>query len=145
MAVRATPNSARSTRLGSGPDPIRGPMIMEETGLVKKSNVVVLDGSGNGTLFFFPYNAHQRWEIDQVVVRTNQGATTTPVPVARVYVNDSSSAGNLEGETSSGNQDTLIGHIEVGPVDQLIVTWTGGRSGDQATAVITGRYYTRRR
>jgi hypothetical protein len=141
-ASRAAP-SARQTPLGTGDTRVAA-LPFEETGRLKKSGQVTLDGSGNGTVTLTPYNARQRWEVDQVVVSTNQSATSTPVPVAEVFVNATSSRGNSEGGTSSGSQDTLSGLINVGSVDQLSIVWTGGISGSVATAIVTGQFYTRR-
>jgi hypothetical protein len=149
MAARPASNAAPSTRgpatsrLGAG-EARQGQQVFEVSGKLKRSGQVTLDASGNGTIQFVPYNARQRWEVDQIVVSTNQSATSTPVPVASAYVNATTSAGNLEGSTSSGNQDTMLGLVAVGPVDNLNITWTGGISGSVATAIITGTFYTRR-
>jgi hypothetical protein len=145
MPARPALRSATSTRVpgGGAPDPRVNPYGTEAPGQVKKSGQVTLDQNGYGVITFCPDNAWQRWEINQVVVSTNQAATDVPVPVAEVFVNDVSSRGNSEGGTSSGNQDVLVGLINVGPVDQLSVVWTGGIPGSVATTVITGASYTR--
>ena len=134
---------AGNSGLGRGDTP-GPPEPFEVSGKLKKSAQVTLDSSGSGTVTFTPYNARQRWEVAQIVVTTNQAATATPVPVAEVFVNATSSRGNSEGSTSSGSQDTLTGLVEVGACDQLSVVWTGGISGTVATAIVTGQYFTRR-
>jgi hypothetical protein len=112
--------------------------------LLKKNGSVVLDASGNGTLYFSPDNANQRLEVTGVVVSTNQGLTT-PYPVATLYVGPETSPGNNQGATASGNQDTFgSGVIDVGNAQELAVVWTGGVPGSTAYAQVTGMKYTRR-
>jgi hypothetical protein len=116
----------------------------ELTAQLKKVGRVVLDASGNGTLYFDPDNANQRWEVTGVVVSTNQGLTT-PYPVATLFVGPETSPGNNQGATASGNQDTFgSGCIDVGNADTLAVVWTGGVPGSTAFAQVTGSKYTRR-
>jgi len=111
---------------------------------LKKAGSVVLDGNGNGTLYFDPDNANQRWEVTGVVVSTNQGLAI-PYPVATLYVGPETSPANNQGATASGNQDTFGGGcIDVGNADQLAVVWTGGVPGSTAFAQVSGTKYTRR-
>jgi hypothetical protein len=116
----------------------------ELTAQLKKTGSVILDASGNGTLYFDPDNANQRWEVTGIVVSTNQGMVT-PYPVATVYVGPETSPGNSQGATASGNQDTFgSGCIDVGNADQLAIVWTGGVPGTRAFAQLSGTKYTRR-
>lgn len=123
--------------------------------LLKKSGQVTLTATG-GVLIFDPDNGNQRWEIDSVVVKTNQAATATTIPVATLAMNTTESTtmsdGNNRGQSWSGNQDTFNGLIDVSPADFLAVLWTPppGANGTAligviASAVVTGRKYTRRR
>jgi hypothetical protein len=118
-------------------------MTAEYSGDLKQAGSVVLDGSGNGTISFSAQNARQRWEVTAIVVSTSQAATATPVPVATVYVNGVST-GNSQGATSSGNQDTFSGTVQVGPCDTLSVVFAGGIAGTTAFANVAGTKYTRR-
>ena len=122
---------------------------------LKMSGQVKLDASGQGTLFFTPPSAHQRWNVTGVVVSTNQAATATTVPIATVALNSNDittmSAGNNRGQSWSGNQDTFTGDIDVGPCDNLTVIFCPptGQSGTPiagviASAVVTGLKFTRR-
>lgn len=122
---------------------------------LKKSGQVELNASGVGVLQFFPEHANQRWEVDSVVVSTNQPATATTVPVATLALNavdpTTSSPGNQQGSTWNGNQETFSGQILVGECDFLSVMFTppAGASGTPlagviGTAVITGSKFTRR-
>lgn len=131
----------------------------ELEGLLKKSGQVTLNASGQGVLTFDPDNANQRWEVESVVVSTNQAATATVVPTATVAVNTQTfgtlSAGNQRGASWAGNQDTFQGTIHVGPADYLTLMFSppaGATAGQIATlvgviasAVVTGSKYTRRR
>lgn len=131
----------------------------EVEGLLKKSGSVKLDANGNGVLTFDPDNANQRWEIESVVNATNQAATATVIPVATLAINTTTfatlSQGNQRGATWSGNQDVFRGLVDVGPADFFTVSFSppAGATGAQiaalvgviASAVITGRKYTRRR
>lgn len=123
---------------------------------LKKSGQVKLDANGNGTLYFTPDNARQRWVVTSVVVSTNQAATVTLTPVATLALNSndigSMSAGNQRGASWSGNQDTFTGNLDVGPCDNLSVIFSppSGQSpaslvGVIASAVVTGVKFTRRR
>jgi hypothetical protein len=130
--------------------------IVEVESQLKLSGTVALDSNGLGVLTFDPDNARQRWEVREVVVVTNQNATSTLVPVVTLAINTIAQAtlsqGNQRGATWSGNQDTFRGLIQVGPCDFLSVMFappTGKSgaplSGVRATAVVTGSKYTRRR
>lgn len=122
---------------------------------LKKSGQVTLDSAGLGTLYFSPDHANQSWEIDAVVVATNQASTATVIPVATLALNTISkatmSAGNQQGATWNGNQMTFRGTLLVGECDFLTVLFTPptGSSGASlagviASVVITGKKITRR-
>lgn len=130
-------------------------VVAEITAALKKSGQVTLDSSGNGVLIFDPDHANQRWEVDFVVVSTNQAATATTVPVVTLAMNTTAfgtlSAGNHQGATWNGNQETFAGKWDVGPCDFLSVLFTppAGASGAPlagviGSAVVTGTKYTRR-
>jgi hypothetical protein len=129
--------------------------VTEIQAQLRKSGSVTLNSSGNGVITFDPDNARQRWEVTSVVVKTNQAANATVVPVATVALNTSDisvlSAGNNRGQSWSGNQDTFAGLTDVGPCDTLTVGFSPapGQSGASlagviATAVVTGTKFTRR-
>ena len=126
---------------------------VETSAPLKKSGQVTLNASGNGVLTFEPDSASQRWEVTGVVVKTNQAANATVVPVATVALNTADittlSDGNNRGQSWSGNQDTFQGQIDVGPCDFLGVAFSPapGQSGSAlagvvASAVVTGTKYT---
>jgi hypothetical protein len=128
---------------------------VETSGLLKKSGQATLDASGNAVLTFDPDNANQRWEINSVVVATDQMAAATTVPIATLAINtltlSTMSAGNQRGATWSGNNDTFVGRIDLGGADFLAVLWSPPPGqphttlvGVIASAVITGTKYTRR-
>ena len=122
--------------------------------LLKKTKQIKLDSSGNGVLTFDPDNARQRWEINSVVVTTDQASTASVVPIVTMALNTTAlstmSPGNQRGATWSGNQDTWEGKIDVGPCDFFSVIFSpptgqgASLSGVTCTAVVTGTKYTRR-
>lgn len=128
----------------------------EVVSLLKKSGQVTLDAGGNGVLSFDPDNARQRWEITQVVVKTNQAATASLVPFVQLALNTTNistmSDGNMRGRSWNGNQETFSGLEDVGPCDYFSVIFMppAGQSGAPlagviCSAVVTGTKYTRRR
>lgn len=141
-AARAAPSPRSVPHLANEPHLAQAPN--EVAGNLKKAGSVKLDSSGRGVVSFITDNSWQRWEVDAIAVKTNQGATQVPVPVAEAFVNDPSSAGNSEGGTSSGSQDTMSGRINLSGPDTLNIVWTGGISGTIATAIVTGTKYTKR-
>lgn len=122
---------------------------------LKKSGTVRLNASGQGTIYFTPDTARQRWVIDQVIVSTDQAFNAGTVPTVTLALNSNDittmSDGNNMGQTWSGNQDTYTGSQDVGPCDNFSVIFSppagqGGSSmsGVICTAVITGVKYNRR-
>lgn len=131
------------------------PAPVEVSAQLYKSGQVTLDSTGNGVLTFDPDNARQRWEVTGIVVKTSQAATATVVPVATAALNTTTFAalsdGNNRGQSWSGNQDSFVGKIDVGPCDFLTVAFSpppgqsgASMSGVIASAVITGQKFTRR-
>lgn len=132
--------------------------VTEIEGQLVQGGQVILDSSGNGVMTFNPSNARQRWSVKSVVVRTNQAATATVVPVATVAKNTliagHLSQQNSRGQSWSGNQDVFAGEIDISPADYLSVIFTpppGATSGQIAAlsgvicyATVTGTRYTRR-
>lgn len=122
---------------------------VEVSAPLKRSGQVKLDSNGNGVLTFDPDHANQRWEVASVVVKTNQAANATVVPVATVALNTVDitvlSDGNNRGQSWSGNQDVFQGKIDVGPCDFLTIAFSPapGQNGSSiagviASAVVTG-------
>lgn len=123
--------------------------------VLRAADSVVLDANGLGTLTFEPDHANQRWVVTQVVVRTNQPATATTIPVATLARNAATlatmSASSQEGASWAGNQDTFTGETDVGSCDSLSVFFSppAGQSGAPlagfvASANLRGTKYTRR-
>ena len=129
--------------------------MSEIPGDLHKSGQVTLNSTGNGVLIFDPDHANQRWEVDSVVVSTNQSSTATIVPFVTLAQNTTAlstlSAGNQRGATWNGNKETFRGLWKIGPCDFLAVIFSppAGQSGASmsgviASAVVTGTKYTRR-
>lgn len=129
--------------------------MAEIAGDLHKSSQVTLNSTGNGVLIFDPDHANQRWEVESVVVSTNQASTATIVPFVTLAQNTTQlstlSAGNQRGATWNGNKETFTGKWKIGPCDFLAVIFSppAGQSGASmsgviASAVVTGTKYTRR-
>jgi hypothetical protein len=114
----------------------------ESQGQLKKSGTVKLNASGQGTIFFTPDTARQRWVVDTVVVSTNQAFNAGTVPTVTLALNANDittmSDGNNQGSTWSGNQDTFTGTTDVGPCDNFSVIFSppSGQSGTSLSGVI---------
>lgn len=122
---------------------------------LKKSGSVTLNSEGQGTIYFDPDTARQRWVVTAIQVKTNQNFDAGTVPTVTVALNSNDvstmSDGNQRGQTWSGNQDTYTGEIDVSPADFLSVVFAppAGMSGTSldgviCTAVVTGVKYSRR-
>jgi hypothetical protein len=132
--------------------------VTEVSGQLRQAGQVVLDANGDGVLIFSPASARDRWEVQTVVVSTNQAATATVVPVATMALNtvvtSQLSQGNARGSSWSGNQDVFTGLVDVGPADFLSVLFApppGATAAQIAVlagvigyATVTGTRYTRR-
>jgi hypothetical protein len=127
----------------------------ESQAQLKKSGSVKLNSSGQGTIYFDPDSARQRWVVSAIEVKTNQAFSAGTVPTVTVALNSNDvttmSDGNQRGQTWSGNQDTYTGEIDVGPADFLSIifappTGMAGTSlaGVICSAVVTGVKYNRR-
>lgn len=114
----------------------------EQQSQLKKSSQVTLNASGQGTLYFTPDSARQRWVIDTVVVSTNQAFSAGTVPTVTMALNSNDittmSDGNNLGATWSGNQDTFRGSQDVGPCDNFSVIFSPptGQAGTSLSGVI---------
>lgn len=122
---------------------------------LKKSGTVKLNAAGQGTIYFTPDTARQRWVISSIQVKTNQAFNAGTVPTVTLALNSNDittmSDGNNLGQTWSGNQDTYTGEADVGPCDNFSVIFSppSGMPGTSlqgviCSAVITGVKYNRR-
>lgn len=122
---------------------------------LKKSGSVTLNSEGQGTVYFDPDTARQRWVVTAIQVKTNQDFNAGTVPTVTVALNSNDvttmSDGNQRGQTWSGNQDTYTGEIDVSPADFLSVVFAppAGMTGTSldgviCTAIVTGVKYNRR-
>lgn len=132
--------------------------VTEVEGQLHRAGQVTLDSGGNGVLTFDPASARERWEVTSVVVKTNQAATATVVPVATVGKNTAIvsqlSQGNNRGQSWSGNQDVFAGQVDISAADYLSVLFSPppGATSPQIAALagvicyatVTGTRHTRR-
>lgn len=114
---------------------------------LRTAGSVVLDASGNGTVYLLPDNAWQTWDIARIAVRTNQAMTATPFPLAEVFIGVAPVPSASLGATYSGQNDQYDpagGPIHIGAADALTIVWTGGIPGTIATVTVTGTKTLRR-
>jgi len=104
------------------------------------SATVTLNASGTGTVSIGPdAQGPATWEINGVILQTNRPGVA-PIPRAQVYLDQAVAAASqglsYDGSFAQGTCDLTIIRGQV-----LIVQWTGGQSGDQASVTVTGEKY----
>lgn len=107
--------------------------------LIPRSQSVILDAGGNGTVRFAIDGMAKQWVVGPVTVRTNQAPNATPIPSCGFYLNQIEE-GFFEGGTSSGNQDTATGAVVMYPDDILYAVFLGGIPGSMGTVRIKGTF-----
>jgi hypothetical protein len=112
----------------------------QPVGQVRRRKAVVLDGSGNGSVFFDVPSANHKWTITDVVSATDQAQTVAPYPTVTIYLGGQQ-VGVSEGASWTGNQDIFRGRIDMEPGLDLTVAYAGGVPGSTATVVIEGDSY----
>ena len=131
----------------------------ETTGQLRSAGTTILNPAGQGTVYFSPGSANERWEVTYVGVSTNQPQATTITPIATLALNSNDTAtmsqANARGSSWSGNQDAFTGLVHVGACDFLSVLFypppgaTPAQitqlAGVVASVVLTGTRYTKRR
>jgi len=95
---------------------------------------VTLDGSGNGSVAFQAVGANVR--ISNLSVRV---ATQTAQAVATVYKNQVGTDYRLSGTNSGSSGDNLSIPTDLFDGERVIVVWTGGDPGAEATATFSGK------
>lgn len=111
------------------------------TGEIDRSQRVVLNSNGGGTVTFEVRHANERWECSGVVCSSSQDITQEPYPLARVHDGAQLSDAHRAGWTPIANQDTLSGRFVLDNGTDLYVTFAGGIPGTTCTARITGQSF----
>ena len=106
----------------------------------RQRQAVTLDATGSGTVEFDVHSSNHKWNIDSVILATNQAQTTAPYPTATTYLTGQQ-VGVSEGASWLGNQDTMSGNAEITSADTFTVAFTGGVTGSVATAIVEGEYF----
>ena len=112
----------------------------QKVGSIRRRASVVLDSSGNGSVFFDTQHANQMWDIQTVQASTGQTSISVVNPQMIVYLGGVQE-GAREGASWVGNQVTLHGSLEMASGDTLTVQFNGGPPGAIATVVIQGDNY----
>jgi hypothetical protein len=108
------------------------------SGTLYESNVVTLDGSGNGTVKAGPLTAREVWNPVTASVKAN--ANPTNEAQCTIYVGLTATAENFRDQTFTGSSgdatDKVVGRL---PKGQFVwAVWSGGDAGQQARLVVTG-------
>lgn len=99
---------------------------------LNEDGIATFDASGKAVVTLSP-PAMEYWDITSSGIHTNDPASSTIIPVAKVTLDgvykEGSYSGNMDGS------DTPY-HVEKG--QQFTCTWTGGTSGRVATFTVNG-------
>lgn len=95
---------------------------------------VTLDGSGNGAVVFQAVGANLR--ISNLSVRVS---SQTAQAVATVYKNQIGTDYRLSGTNSGSSGDNLSIPVDLFDGERVLVVWTGGDPGAEATATFSGK------
>lgn len=98
---------------------------------------VVLDVFGNGAIILRPDNAHQRWLVNNTVVRVS---SNTKEPQCFVYAGLPTSNQVLD-STYTGSNDASNSVYDIPYGQFLTVQWLGGDAGAVATVSVKGDLY----
>lgn len=103
-----------------------------------KSASVVLGATGAGFVTLGPgLGAGPRtWHIDTIIVQTNRPGLA-PVPRVQVY-KDQAIPQTSQGLSYDGSFSQASGQLDLTGHETIIIAWSGGQSGDVATATVTG-------
>lgn len=109
--------------------------------LLRESDYVTLDGSGNGTVRMAPDGSHEYWMPESVAVKVSTAVAEAQCSVyigpkiADEYFVD----GTFSGSSGAGS-DLVAGH-EIGQLADPYIwaVWTGGDPGAQATLRVIGK------
>lgn len=113
-------------------------MSSERRYTLAAADAVTLDASGAGTVRVGPGSVRgpANWRVTGVILKTSRPGQA-PVPKAEVYV-DRISPECLKGITYDGSFAPGRCDFPVIRGQMVIVVWSGGQSGDTASATITG-------
>jgi hypothetical protein len=100
---------------------------------IRDTVTTVLDGSGNGSVFFGPGRPNTRWVITGVSVN----ASTKDLEATGVLYRGSSERISETFSASSGASDNALPDDPLWPGQVYTFTWTGGDPG--ATGTLTYR------
>lgn len=98
---------------------------------------VILDAFGNGAIILRPDNAHQRWLVQNTVVRVS---SNTLEPQCFVYVGMPTS-NQVVDTTYTGSNDTSDSQYEIPYGQFMTVQWLAGDAGAVATVSVKGELY----
>lgn len=113
----------------------------QRVGLRRRQKNVVLDGSGNGSVFFDVPSANHKWVVTSVIGTTDQAQTTAPYPTVTAYLGGNQQLGQSSGATWTGSQFTLRGEVEMDAGLDLTVAAVGGVAGSKLTVIAEGDAY----
>lgn len=102
------------------------------------ADTVTLDASGSGTARKGPDGTRgpANWQVTGVILKTSRPGEA-PIPRAEVYI-DRISPECLQGITYDGSFAPGRCNFGIARGQTVIVVWSGGQVGDEASVTITG-------
>lgn len=97
---------------------------------------VVLDATGSGRVSLGPDAGPANWEVSSVITQTDRPGLA-PIPRVQLFL-DTEDPQNSVGIGYDGSFGTFVGSQSLSRGQHLIAVWTGGQSGDRATATVNG-------
>jgi len=98
---------------------------------------VTLDATGAGQVSLGPdAPGPANWRVTGIVVQTNRPGKA-PIPRVQIYLNTVDPTNSI-GVSFNGSFQPFGGEQNLSRGQHIIVAWTGGQSGDLATATVNG-------
>lgn len=110
---------------------------MPDTQNLTKGVSVALDATGAGQVSLGPdAPGPANWRVTGIVVQTNRPGKA-PIPRVQIYLNEVDPTNSI-GVSFNGSFQPFGGEQTLSRGQHIIVAWTGGQSGDLATATVNG-------
>lgn len=99
----------------------------------------LVSGAGSVTLNIGPDGAGTSWDLAQVSVATTSGAADASTVAFYAQPTGTVQAPWQVGQSYAGGGDQVgLAGIKLVPGERLYAVWSGGKSGDVATMILTG-------
>lgn len=105
---------------------------------LRETAVIMLDGSGNGTVKIGPLSARETWYPDNVHISVS---TSVLESQCSIFVGRDTTQSSFRDESvlgSTGDSSGAISADELTVGDYIWAVWTGGDANAQAVLTVTG-------